>query len=126
MINESVARAFSSHAFTGTYSKFAPDIRWNVVGGDQLQGREQVVRHCEASAQYLANAVTTFHKFRVIAAGDFVVVDSIATYAEPEQQYSHVASCDIYQFDGELLLEITSYNVELHGVLHPKSEGGNP
>ena len=56
------------------------------------------------------------HHFDVVhphlADGDnFVVVDSRAEYTGDDEPPARVASCDVYRFAGETLVEITSYTV---------------
>jgi hypothetical protein len=68
---------------------------------------------CAASAAWLADVTTTFTKFDVLTGPDFVVVDSTAEYVSADAPRSVVASCDIYRFEGEELIAITSYTVEL-------------
>lgn len=108
-----IAESFSKHAFATTYPSMVDDIRWNVVGGEELVGRDAVIGLCEQSAAYLATVATTFTQFKVMRAASCVVVESVAQYKDAENQISSVASCDIYQFSGERLVEIASYNIEL-------------
>ena len=111
--NQVIAEAFSRHDYEVVYPRLADDVRWNLIGGDMLVGRDQVVRKCDDSAEYLAGVTTTFVSFRVIRADEYLVVESVADYVESDGQESRVASCDIYHFAAEILREITSYNVEL-------------
>ena len=108
-----VAEAFSSHRFSQVYPHLADDVRWRNVGGDDIIGRDLVVAKCEESAQYLSSVTTTFAQLETIPAGDYVVVQSEATYTDGGGDESRVASCDVYQFAGDMLVAITSYNVEL-------------
>jgi hypothetical protein len=55
---------------------------------------------------------TTFSKFKVVATDDCVVIDSRAEYIDGEDDSSHVASCDIYDFIDGNLTAITSYTLE--------------
>lgn len=111
---DQIAESFSKHGFAATYSSMADDIKWNIVGGQELVGRDAVIGMCEQSAAYLATVATTFMQFKVTRAEFCVVVESVAQYKDAEDQISSVASCDIYQFSGERLVEITSYNIELN------------
>jgi ketosteroid isomerase-like protein len=111
--NEAIAEAFSRHDFPATYEHMAGDVRWELVGQETLVGRDQVVARCGQMAVYLAQARTSFRRFRLVESGDRVVIDAVAEYASPEDGRSIVASCDIYEFEDGRLLEITSYNVEI-------------
>lgn len=112
-VHEAVARAFSSHNFRDAYAYFSAKTVWTMVGGAQYDGREQIAKQCDATVAYLRTVTTSFLRFDVFAGTDFVVVDSLATYTNADQQRSVVASCDIYKFDGALVQTITSYAVEL-------------
>jgi hypothetical protein len=75
---------------------------------DDLVGRDLVVAKCEESAQYLSSVTTTFSQLQAIPAGEYVVVQSDATYADPGGDVARVASCDVHQFAGDLVVAITS------------------
>jgi ketosteroid isomerase-like protein len=115
MNRQQVAEAFSRHDFTATYPHIADDVRWINVGGGEYLGKDALVAACDGSAEYLAVATTEFTKFRVVDGGSCVVIDSTATYTGPDGNRSVVASCDLYDFTGDLLTGITSYTVELTG-----------
>jgi hypothetical protein len=42
-----------------------------------------------------------------------VAVDTLTKYVDPAGDESLVASCDIYELDGDLITVITSYAVEV-------------
>ena len=108
-----IAEAFSRHEFEQTYSYWLDTIRWNLIGDEQLNGKEQVLQSCRQSADYLASVTTRFRQFAVIADDTRVVIDSVADYVDAEHNKTTVASCDIYGFVGGKLVSITSYSVEL-------------
>jgi hypothetical protein len=110
---EQTAEAFSRHRFEECYHHLAADIRWRLVGGREIVGRDAVIAACEDSAGYLRLTTTTFTAFQVMVGPDFAVVDSTAEYVDTDGDRSVVASCDIYRFSGEQLVAITSYNIEL-------------
>ncbi len=56
---------------------------------------------------------TEFSQFRVLLGNDWVVIDSVATYAAVDAPTTTVASCDIYRFRDGRVTELTSYNIEL-------------
>jgi hypothetical protein len=106
-----IAEAFSGHRFPETYPYLSPTVRWHVVGASTLDGRDAVVAACESSGAELAGVTTTFRALRSIASPGTVVVESLADYVDADGETSTVASCDIYDFDGDLLVRITSYNL---------------
>ncbi len=111
--NEQIAEAFSRHRFDRTYDYLADTIQWDVIGGERIDGKEQVVAACRQSVAYLADVVTTFGKFRLVVGEGCVVIDSEAEYRGKDGDVSKVASCDLYDFSAGKLTKITSYTVEL-------------
>ena len=109
-----IAEAFSTHRFAAAYPHLSDNIIWNILGDEVLKSREAVIIKCEESAKYLATVSTTFTKLRITRAELYIMVESVAEYKDNESQTSSVASCDIYQFSDERLVEITSYNIELN------------
>ena len=116
-----VAEAFCRHRFSEAYPLLADGVRWVMVGGTTLTGKQEVIAACERTLEELASVTTRFRKLRVIdsfgsavieSAGS-VVVDSISEYHEPSGVLSVVASCDILDFIDGRITEITSYTVEL-------------
>ena len=111
-----IAEAFLRHEFEKTYPYLADTIQWNLVGNEQLDGKEKVMDACQKSAAYLTSVTTNFSKFIIIADTDHVVIDSTAEYTDKEQNKTSIASCDIYRFAGGKLVEITSYTIERDGT----------
>ena len=115
-----VAEAFSGHRFRETYDRLAPDIVWVGVGYSTTDGKEGVITVCEATLTELADTTTEFRRFLTVADDRTAVVDSIGHYTTSTGATSDVASCDIYEFRGDLIARITSYAVDLGG------SGGDP
>lgn len=110
---EEIATAFSEHRFAEAYPHLATDVRWELVGGSPLIGRDAVIAACEESLTYLAEATTNFRRFRSVVGTAAVVVDSLAEYSGADVETSVVASCDIYDFVNGEVATITSYTVEV-------------
>lgn len=109
-----IAQAFSQHRFEETVPHLSDDVRWNLVGGEQIRGKDAVLAECRNSAAYLSGVLTHFRRFRAVAGESRVVVESETEYLDKsDDSLSVVASCDIYAFKGERLCGITSYTVEL-------------
>lgn len=105
-----LAEAFSRHRYAEVVDRLAPHVRWELVGEKVIEGRDAVIAQCEESAAYLATATTDFTVFRVIEGATTAVVESRATYRDPDGSESVVASCDLYDVDDEgRLASITSY-----------------
>jgi SnoaL-like domain len=107
------AEAFSGHRFAEAYPQLSPDARWVLPGQAALEGRDAIVAACENTATELAGATTEFTRFRTVSGPDAVAVDVVARYTDAAGHTSVVSSCDIYEFDGDTVVMITSYAVEL-------------
>lgn len=110
--NVEIAEAFSRHRFDEAVPYLADDVTWTVIGDERLIGKATVIAACERSAEYLSGVTTTFHRFRSVAGGDCVVVDTHAEYTDPDGSTSWVASCDLYDFVAGTLTEVRSYNLD--------------
>jgi hypothetical protein len=107
-----IAEAFCSYRFAVTYPYMADEIKWNIVGKEELVGREVVIDRCDKSAKFLETVSTISTKLKINRAETFVVVEGAAQFQDQENQTSSVASCDVFQFSDERLVEITSYVIE--------------
>jgi ketosteroid isomerase-like protein len=116
-----VARAFSEHRFDEALGHLAKDVRWTIIGYMVLEGADAVRRTCGETLESLDGTTTTYDRCVVAAGSDVVAVDTFARYSGPAG-LTAVASCDIYEFAGEEIAEITSYAVEVD----PESAGAQP
>lgn len=110
---EDIAEAFSGHRFADAAAHLAVDARWVLVGETTIEGRDAIVAACENTAAELAGTTTTFTRFLSVADAHTVAVDAVARYVDAKGRTSVVSSCDIYEFDRDMLVAITSYAVEL-------------
>ena len=95
---QQIAEAFSGHRFSDAYDHLAADIQWVLIGGETIQGRDQVIQTCEQTAAELTETTTEFLRFLTIAGTDAVAVDAVARYVGADGTTSVVSSCDIYEF----------------------------
>ena len=109
-----IAEAFCSHRFAGTYPYMADEIRWNIIGREALVGREAVIDRCDKAARFLESVSANITKLKIHRAETLVVVEGAAQIQDHEDQVSSVASCDIFQFADERLVEITSYVIDIN------------
>ena len=110
---DQIAEAFCSYRFAVTYPYMADEIKWNIVGREELMGREAVIDRCDKSAKFLETVSPTITKLKINRAETCVIVEGAAQFQDQENQTSSVASCDVFQFLDGQLVEITSYVVEL-------------
>ena len=60
-----IAEAFCSHRFVVTYPYMAHEIKWTIVGREELMGREAVIDRCDKSAKFLETVSTTITKLKI-------------------------------------------------------------
>ena len=79
---DQIAEAFCSHRFVVTYPYMDDKIKWNIVGREELMGREAVIDRCDKSAKFLAtvSATITKTKLDIHRAERFVVVEGAAQF----------------------------------------------
>ena len=111
---DQIAEAFCSYRFAVTYPYLADEIKGNIVGREELVGREAVIARCAEAAKFLETVSTISTKLKINRAETCVVVEGAAQFQDQENQTSSVASCDVYRFSDERLVEITSYVIELN------------
>jgi SnoaL-like domain len=110
---EGVAHAFSTHRLENVGEALADAVEWNLVGAEPIVGRDAVLDAYTAMTTELADTETTFTELRSVSDGVSVVIDGVGKYVDGEGVTSVVASCDIYEFTGQRISRITSYNIEL-------------
>jgi len=106
------SEAFCRHQFGEAVRNMANTVTWTHIVERTIEGKADVVATCEESSRALADLVTTFDRFRVIEAGEAVVIESRAEYRGGDGDVSRVASCDIFDFSGASLQAITSFTAE--------------
>ena len=108
-----IAEAFCSYRFAVTYPYMADEIKWNLVGREELVGRAAVIDRCTKATKFLETVSATITKLKVVRTESGVLVEGAAHFQDQENQISRVASCDIFRFADGRLVEITSYVIEL-------------
>ncbi|MEZ0338654.1 nuclear transport factor 2 family protein [Mycobacterium sp. pV006] len=116
-----VALAFSEHRFDEALDHLAPNVKWTIVGGMVLEGADAVRRTCRDTSVSLEGARVEFDRRVTVGDRDVVAVDTLVRYVRPDGMTA-VASCAIYEFDGEQIAAITSYAVEVD----PDDPGAQP
>ena len=109
---DQIAEAFCSHRFAETYPYMADEIKWNMIGREELIGREAVIEQCNQSAKFLETVSTTYPKLKIYRAETCVIVEGAAQFQDKDNQTSSVASCDVFQFSDGQLIKITSYVID--------------
>lgn len=84
LIIDQIAEAFCSYRFTVTYPYRADGIKWNIVGREELVGREAVINRCAAAAKFLETVSPAITKQKIIRAETCVVVEGTAQFQDQE------------------------------------------
>ena len=92
----------------------ANEIKWNMISREELIGRAPVIDQCNQSANFLETDSSTITKLKTYRVETCVIVEGAAQFQDQENQTSGVASCNVFQFSDERLVEITSYVIELN------------
>ena len=100
--------------FVETYPHMADEIKWNIIGREELMGRAEVIDRCDKSAKFPETASTKITRLKINRAETFVVVESAAQLQDQANQTSSVASCDVLNLLERRLVVITSYVIELN------------
>ncbi len=109
---DQIAEAFCSHRFADVFPYMANEINWNIIGREELIGRDAVIAQCDNVVKFLETVSTTSLKLKTYRADTCVIVDGTAQFQDRENQTSSVASCDVFQFSNGQLIEITSYVID--------------
>ncbi len=124
---DQLAEAFCRWRFTETYPYMADEIKWNVVGKEELVGRAAIIDRCTDAANFLETVSATLTKLKIHRAGNWVIVEGAAQFQDQENQTSSVASCDVFRFSDGRLVEITSYVIDLSKPLGARNvQKGDP
>lgn len=115
------AEAFSGHRFEDAFPSLAEDVVWRMPGTDGIHGRDAAMAACRNTASALSGADVEIRRFVVVDGGENVAIDTLTTYRDSDG-VSTVASCDVYEFRDGLIVQITSYAVEVE----PPAEGSSP
>jgi hypothetical protein len=110
---QQISEDFSRHHFEQTYPFLSNTVEWHLIGDKVLVGKDSIMEACNQSAQYLKGVKTQFKKFKTVKSDKSVVIDSLADYIDENNAITTVASCDIYEFVGGQLAQITSYCIEI-------------
>jgi hypothetical protein len=95
---DQIAEAFCSHHFAETYPYMADEIKWTMIGRQELIGREAVIAHCIQGLKFLETVSTTYPKLKIYRADPFVIVEGAARFQDKDNQILTVASCDVFSF----------------------------
>jgi ketosteroid isomerase-like protein len=107
--NKEISEAFSNGEFQSVYNHLSEDVEWNIIGDKILKGKAAVIECCDQTAAYFSSVTTKFAMNNSIIDGNRIAIDGTAHFINKDKKSTQVSSCDIYRFENEKLLTITSY-----------------
>lgn len=108
---EQLSEQFSRGDFTSTYPYFDDNIQWNIVGASPLEGKEDVIEHCNKMLAEMASS--TMNNTNYIKSHDTIAIQGFCSYTNQDDSPGRVEYCDIYKFNNDKLISITSYIIEV-------------
>lgn len=107
MDKKEIGEAFSRGSFEAAYEHFAAGIQWQIIGDQLIEGKQNVIAHCEKMLEGMDTA--SLHNTNVIAQGDSVAIEGYCKFQNDEGKPAEVNYCDIYSFEDGKVVKITSY-----------------
>lgn len=107
MENRQIGEAFSKGDFESVYDFFSEKIRWNIIGDQLIEGKEQVVAHCRKMLESTEGSV--LHNTNVIECVNALAIEGYCRFLNEDNQPAEVNYCDIYHFENRQVRQITSY-----------------
>ncbi len=104
-----ICEAFSTGNFESTFNYLDENISWNIIGTQILTGKEKIIEFCIQTSNYFKETKTTFTLKNIILDKKMCSIDGTAEFINCENRSTFINSCDIYKFENEKLIEITSY-----------------
>jgi hypothetical protein len=115
-----IASNFSLGKFAEVYDDMADNIRWEIVGQQTLEGKENVKAHCQNIAAYFRSVTTDFNIHQTVQADGKVAIIGLGEFTREGITISKISACDIYQFDSEnKIRSISSYCIEVSKPKNP-------
>ena len=108
---EKVSEEFSKGNFEFAFDHFDDDIIWNVVGASEIRGKEAVINSCNKMLVDMANS--TLNNTNYIVSENAIVIEGYCDYVNENNAPGKLEYCDVYNFNGEKIKQITSYCIEI-------------
>lgn len=108
-----IARKFSLGEFKGFYPYLTESTVWDIVGEKELNGRNDIIKHCESVRNYFDSVTTDFTLLKIFEDHQHVTVTGIARFIRDNQVVAVISSCDVYTFLPDFTLKsIHSYCIK--------------
>ena len=101
--------AFSTGNFEATFNYLDENISWNIIGTQILKGKEKIIEFCNQTSNFFKETKNIFTLKNIILDDKMCSIDGTAEFINNENVSTFIESCDIYKFENDKLIEITSY-----------------
>ncbi len=106
----SISQKFSSGDFPAVYTCFSDAIEWNLVGNQVVKGKRNVIDFCNKMLVEMEGSVLTNNN--VVEGENQIVIEGKCRYFDTQGKEAFVHYCDVYTFEQDKLIRITSYCIE--------------
>ena len=106
-----ISDTFSKGDLKSVYLYFDDKIQWNIIGSPAISGRENVIAHCNKMLAEMASS--SMNNTHHIVTDNTVVVQGYCSFTNQDNTPGKVEYCDIFRFNEDKLVEITSYIIEV-------------
>ena len=106
-----ISDTFSKGDLKSVYLYFDDKIQWNIIGSPAISGRENVIAHCNKMLAEMASS--SMNNTHHVVTDNTVVVQGFCSFTNQDNTPGKVEYCDIFRFNNEKLVEITSYIIEV-------------
>lgn len=105
-LTEKINDAWINNDLDFLLTQFTDDVRWKMSGQPPIQGKEAFLGSFEGMPPMTTES---FEKEKILVDGSTTVCTGTMTMKSEDGELSTFAFCDIYEFRGDKVYEITSY-----------------
>ena len=106
-----ISDTFSMGDLKSVYPYFDDEIQWNIVGAPVIIGKENVIAHCNKMLAEMASS--SMNNTHHVVTDNTVVVQGYSSFTNQDNTPGKVEYCDIFRFNDNKLVGITSYIIEV-------------
>lgn len=108
--NKEISQQFSEGNFPFCYEYFADNIEWKLAGNETTKSKENVILSCDKMMKEMIPSA--LKNTNIIEEKENIAIEGICNYTNADNKAAEMAYCDIFRFDNDKIVSITSYCVE--------------
>ena len=109
--NKQISETFSKGKFNETYSAFAENISWQIIGSNITEGKDNVINYC--NKMQIDIGATILNNVTVIEESNNIAITGFCNFVDEKTGAGRVDYCDVYEFENNLLKKIISYCIDV-------------